>query len=114
MLRRSVRSNADVSARASLDGKKLCVMVWHYHDEDVPGPDAAVDVTLENLPLSNGQAKLEHFQVDGEHSNAETAWQKMGSPKTRRRSSTRNWKKSASLPKLSPPKTLRSRTARRS
>jgi xylan 1,4-beta-xylosidase len=38
----------DVSALASLDKNKLAVLVWHYHDDDVPGPDAAVDLTLDN------------------------------------------------------------------
>jgi xylan 1,4-beta-xylosidase len=33
-------NNADVSALASLDKNKLAVMVWHYHDDDLPGPAA--------------------------------------------------------------------------
>src|SRR5262249_7398135 len=40
MVRRGVRDQPDVSALASLDGTKLCVMVWHYHDDDLPGPAA--------------------------------------------------------------------------
>ena len=48
--------NPDVSALASLDGNKLAVLVWHYHDDDVPGPDASVDVALENLPIADGNA----------------------------------------------------------
>ena len=43
-------SKPDVAALASLDGDKLCVLVWHYHDDDVPGPDAAVALTLSGLP----------------------------------------------------------------
>src|SRR5262245_17886005 len=45
MLRRGVRGDADVSALASLDGDTLAVLVWHYHDEDVEGDDAAVTLT---------------------------------------------------------------------
>jgi xylan 1,4-beta-xylosidase len=42
-----VRGNPDVSALASLDKNKLAVLVWHYHDDDVPGPAADVDLTLD-------------------------------------------------------------------
>ena len=44
ILKDGVRAKPDVSALASLDGKKLSVLVWHYHDDDVPGPDAAVEL----------------------------------------------------------------------
>src|SRR5262249_14239103 len=42
ILRQGVREKPDVSALASLDQNKLCVLVWHYHDDDVAGPDAAL------------------------------------------------------------------------
>jgi xylan 1,4-beta-xylosidase len=59
----------------------LCVLVWHYHDDDVPGPAAAVKLTVQGLDKSLEQARLAHYRIDGEHSNAYTAWQKMGSPR---------------------------------
>ncbi len=36
--RNGVRANADVSALAALDTHQLAVLVWHYHDDDLPGP----------------------------------------------------------------------------
>jgi xylan 1,4-beta-xylosidase len=80
MLRGGVRRDADVSALASLDAGKLCVLVWHYHDEDVPGDDAAVTLSLAGLPAAASAAQVEHYRVDETHSNAFTAWQGMGSP----------------------------------
>jgi xylan 1,4-beta-xylosidase len=80
ILRGGVRAGPDVSALASLDQHKLCVMVWHYHDDDAPGPEADVDLLLENLPFVDGQAKVEHFRIDEDHSNAFTAWKRIGSP----------------------------------
>jgi xylan 1,4-beta-xylosidase len=80
MLQQGVRTRPDVSALASLDKNKLCVLVWHYHDDDVAGPDAAVAVELAGLPLQVGAARLQHFRIDDEHSNAFTAWKAMGSP----------------------------------
>jgi xylan 1,4-beta-xylosidase len=75
-----VRGNPDVSALASLDKNKLCVLVWHYHDDDVPGPAAAVDLTLDGLPYANGSATLTQYIIDADHSNSYAAWQRMGSP----------------------------------
>jgi xylan 1,4-beta-xylosidase len=82
MIQRGVRERPDVSALASLDGNTLRVMVWHYHDDDVPGPDAAVDLTLTGLPWADHEATLLHLRIDEVHSNAFSAWQRMGSPQS--------------------------------
>jgi xylan 1,4-beta-xylosidase len=79
LLKQGVRDRPDVSALASLDKNKLCVLVWHYHDDDVAGPDAAVEVALTGIPLKAGAAHLQHFRIDDEQSNAFTAWKKLGS-----------------------------------
>ncbi|MGD0652173.1 MAG: beta-xylosidase [Verrucomicrobiia bacterium] len=78
ILKDGVRAKPDVSALASLDKGKLCVLAWHYHDDDVPGPAAEVEITLSSLPLSAGGARLQHFRIDDEHSNAYTVWKRMG------------------------------------
>jgi xylan 1,4-beta-xylosidase len=57
-------------------------MVWHYHDDDLRGPDAAVEITLKKFPAAKGIARLQHFRIDEDHSNAFAAWKKMGSPQT--------------------------------
>ena len=80
MMREGVRGNPDVSALASLDTNKLCVLVWHYHDDDVPGPDAEVALSLIGLPSSANKARVTQFVIDENHSNAFTAWKRMGSP----------------------------------
>jgi xylan 1,4-beta-xylosidase len=80
MLREGVRARPDVSALASLDPNRLCILVWHYHDDDVPGPVAAVEMGLAGLPKASGDARLEHYRIDADHSNAYTAWLRMGSP----------------------------------
>ena len=80
MIKDGVRQKPDVSALASLDGKKLSVLVWHYHDDDVTGPDAAVDLSIPGLPVKAGKAKLTHYRIDETHSNAYTVWKALGSP----------------------------------
>ena len=73
----------DVTALASLDvaANRMAIMVWHYHDDDVPGPVADVSLALAGLPAAaTGTARLTHWRIDDEHSNAYSAWKKMGSP----------------------------------
>lgn len=80
ILRSGVRKQADVSAFASLSAKKLSVLVWHYHDDDVVGPDAAVSLKVPGLPLASGKAKVSHYRVDETHGNSFTLWKSMGEP----------------------------------
>ncbi len=83
IMRDGVRSAApDISAQAAISGKKAWVLVWHYHDDELAGPDAQIALTLENLPKARGAAKLTHWRIDETHSNVFTAWQKLGSPAT--------------------------------
>lgn len=80
MLRDGVRATPDVSALASVQDHKIWVLLWHYHDDDVPGEAAEVTLELNGLAWPDGAVQLQHFRIDGEHSNAYTAWQRMGSP----------------------------------
>ena len=80
MLKAGVRERPDVAALASRDARRVTILVWHYHDDDVAGPSADVALSLEGLGLESGPARLQHFRIDADHSNAYTAWQKMGSP----------------------------------
>jgi xylan 1,4-beta-xylosidase len=80
ILRDGVRGAADVAALASLDAKRLTMMVWHYHDDDVPGPGANVDLSIDRLPLTSGTARLTQYRIDETHSNAHAEWRRLGSP----------------------------------
>src|SRR5205814_4617664 len=73
ILRRGVREKPDVAALASQDTNKLCVMVWHYHDDDVKGADATVELVVAGLPAAASESRkcgITHYRVDEQHSNA--------------------------------------------
>ena len=82
IMAKGVRADADVGTLAARDGRRVTVLIWHYHDDDVAGPDAAVTLELDHLALRNGRARVRHDRIDGAHSNAYAAWQRMGSPAT--------------------------------
>jgi xylan 1,4-beta-xylosidase len=77
---RGVRGAPDVGVLASRAPHQVAVMVWHYHDDDVAGPDAAVKLALDGLPAGLTSAKLTHTRIDQQHSNAYAEWLRMGSP----------------------------------
>lgn len=102
IVRRGVRGRPDVSALASRDRNRICVMIWHYHDDDVPGPEAAVDLILAGLPMESGEAKARHYRIDQEHSNAFNVWKRMGSPQSPNPSQYAELEKAGRLAVLGP------------
>ncbi len=77
---KGVTGRPDVAALATLRGGKLCILAWHHHDDDVPGPAAEVTISIVGRPDPDRPALLEHFRIDRDHSNAFEAWKRMGSP----------------------------------
>ncbi len=75
-----VRGDADVGVLATRDPSgRVAVLLWHYHDDDVKGPDAAVKLHVGGVRrLAKRRATL--WRVDGQNANAFAAWQAMGSP----------------------------------
>jgi xylan 1,4-beta-xylosidase len=107
MLKDGVRTKPDVSAFASLTRNRLSVMLWHYHDDDVPGPTADIELALDHLPLNAGAAQLRRFVIDSEHSNSFTAWQRMGSPPNPTPAQYAQLEKAGQLTIIGPPENLR-------
>jgi xylan 1,4-beta-xylosidase len=93
----------DVSALATLRGDTLGVLVWHHHDDDVPGPEARVDLVLDGLPGGDRPALLEHFRIDRDHSNAFEVWRRIGSPQQPTPAQRAELERAADLALLGPP-----------
>lgn len=81
VMKDGVRGAADIGSIATrtADGR-IALLIWHYHDDDVAGPDAAVSISLSGVKAAPASAQL--WRVDGDHANAFAAWQKMGSPQS--------------------------------
>lgn len=77
-----VRDRPDVAALAAMDGSKVSVLVWHYHDDDLPGPDAQVELEVTGLGTKETRARMQHYRIDQTHGNAYTAWLAMGRPQS--------------------------------
>jgi len=109
ILKSGVCGQPDVSALASLGKNKLTILAWHYHDDDLPGPDAAINLALNGIPLVNGDVKLTHYRIDADHSNSYEAWLRMGSPLPLSEKQFSELEKAGQLAELEPQKILRAK-----
>jgi xylan 1,4-beta-xylosidase len=75
-----VRAQPDIDAFATKSTREAAVMLWNYHDEDLPVPSASVTVTITGIPAGVHKVLLEHYRIDDTHSNAFTVWKALGSP----------------------------------
>jgi xylan 1,4-beta-xylosidase len=75
-----VRHAPDIGVLATRSSNgSVQILLWHYHDDDLPGP--AADVTLTVTGLAAGfKQPARVWRVDRDHGNAYTAWLGMGSP----------------------------------
>jgi xylan 1,4-beta-xylosidase len=73
-----VRTAPDIYALAARSGRDISVLVWNYHDDDLPADDAKVALTIENA--ADGRPAVTEYRVDRQHGNAYEAWKTMGSP----------------------------------
>jgi xylan 1,4-beta-xylosidase len=79
ILKAGVRESPDIDALAARSARKIAVLVWNYHDDDVPAPAAEVRLTVAGLPAAK-RVHMLHYRIDQEHSNAYALWKTMGSP----------------------------------
>ncbi|HEY9127806.1 MAG TPA: beta-xylosidase, partial [Acidobacteriaceae bacterium] len=74
--------SADVNAVATVEegsaGHQLSILLWNYHDDDLPAKAAAIQVNVDGLDATSVTAS--EYRMDATHSNAYAEWQKMGSP----------------------------------
>jgi xylan 1,4-beta-xylosidase len=94
-----------VNALASREARAVSVLIWNYHDDDLPSPPNEIEVVVEGVP--DGRVLLNHYRIDAEHSNSYAAWKKMGSPKQPTPEQHRELERSGQLELLGSPEWVR-------
>jgi len=82
ILKSGVRDTPDIDAFATKADHEAAVMLWNYHDDDLPAGGADVQVTIAGIPAGVKKVLLQHYRIDLDHSNAYTVWKAMGSPQS--------------------------------
>lgn len=75
-----VRLKPDINTIATRKERETTILLWNYHDDDLPAPDATLQLTVSGIPAAISHGLIEHFRVDSNHSNSFAAWKQMGSP----------------------------------
>jgi xylan 1,4-beta-xylosidase len=82
MIAEGVRATSDVDAFAVRSEREISVLAWNYHDDDLPAQSEHVQLTVNGTPNNVARVLMRHYRIDDTHSNAWTAWKKMGSPQS--------------------------------
>jgi xylan 1,4-beta-xylosidase len=106
ILRSGVRQAPDVDAFATKSERQATVMLWDYHDDDLPASPANVKVGIAGIPAGVKRVLLEHYRIDDTHSNAYTVWKQMGSPQSPTAEQYARLKQSGQLELLTSPEWL--------
>ncbi len=70
----------DIDGIAAKSDSSVQVLLWNYHDDIVPVPDAVINLTVTLPSTFPSQVYVTHWRMDTTHSNANTKWIAMGSP----------------------------------
>lgn len=106
ILKSGVRGAADVDVLATKAERQAAVMVWNYHDDDLPAAGEPVKVVVAGVPAGVKRVMLQHYRIDETHSNSYTVWKGMGSPQTPTAEQYRRMKEAGQLELLSSPEWL--------
>ena len=84
VLQNGVRSAPDVGVLASRsESNQLFVLLWHYHDDDLPGPPAQISLQLSGFVQNRRDSvQISGYRIDETHANAHAAWLQMNAPQT--------------------------------
>ena len=110
LLASGVRERPDVNALASRSDRQIAVLVWNYHDDDLPRPPADVELIVEGVPAP--EVNLAHVRVDGQHSNSYAAWKRMGSPQPPTAAQLADLRAAGALQPLAAPSRVRAEDGR--
>jgi len=92
-----VRGDTDVGVLATrAPNGRPAVLIWNYHDDDLPGPDAAVRLTIKGMKPQPGPSAV-LWRVDDTHGNAFSAWKRMSSPQSPNATQYRELEKASEL-----------------
>lgn len=106
ILKSGVRQSPDIDAFATKSSHEAAVMLWNYHDDDLPAESTQVRVAISGMPEGVHKVLLEHYRIDEHHSNAYSVWKAMGSPQQPTREQYAKLKEAGQLQLLDSPQWL--------
>ena len=69
-LKDGVQQAPAVDALATRSDRKAAVLVWNYHDDDIPEAWADIRMTVAGVPPTADRVLLRHYRIDETHGNS--------------------------------------------
>ncbi len=107
VIEEGIRNRPDINAMACIDRGEMTILVWNYHDDDIPGEVNDIELIIRNIP--EGRVLMHHYRVDQELSNSYTQWQKLGAPQVPTPEEFRQVEEAGQLKLLTSPKWITGR-----
>jgi xylan 1,4-beta-xylosidase len=107
VIKKGVRQQPDINALAVRDEESISIMIWNYHDNNLPAEDAEIELTIRGIKQK--QLLLHHYRVDRQFSNSFETWKGMGCPQNPTEQQYKELERSGQLQLYMSPKWLSSR-----
>ena len=78
IIAKGVREKNDINSIACVNKNTASIMVWNYHDDDLPAAPVPVELTISGI--NKHKVHILHYRVDQQFSNAFEKWKEMGKP----------------------------------
>ncbi|MBC8472491.1 MAG: beta-xylosidase [Planctomycetes bacterium] len=82
ILEKGIRYKPDIDGLAVATKESVQTLMWNYHDDMVKAAPASVELTIKAPKNNPTRARIAHYRIDVNHSNAYTRWLEFNSPQT--------------------------------
>jgi xylan 1,4-beta-xylosidase len=82
ILEKGIRDEPDIDGLAVTTEEYVQTLIWNYHDDMVKAAPALIDLTIKAPQNGSTRARIAHYRIDDNHSNAHAQWLEFNSPQT--------------------------------
>lgn len=80
ILEKGIRNEPDIDGLAVATEESVQTLLWNYHDDMVETTPALVELTIKAPKIASTRARITHYRIDDNHSNAYTKWLELNRP----------------------------------
>jgi len=80
IINKGVRDKPDIDGLAAATEETVQMLIWNYHDDMVRVEPTLIRLTVKAPQNGATRARVAHYRIDDNHSNAYTLWLKLNSP----------------------------------
>jgi xylan 1,4-beta-xylosidase len=80
ILEKGIRDEPNIDGLAVATEESVQTIIWNYHDDMVKAEPALIELTIKAPQNRSTRARISHYRIDDNHSNAYTQWLTLNSP----------------------------------